>query len=195
MKLRDSDKSGDLKRREEAESLVSEAIRLSPDLTTEFMQIVDRMTPNRTVQLIPIPLDAFERYTKELFTPETRSWMRLSEVIDAAQVDPAISSNPEAVEFLSMMKTLAAPAWGHWKLSHVLQPLVDHVKSENARIAASQKNEAPRLWVLSKWESRTDQGQAKAAFARQYAPLVKKEFGLIVTPETIARDWLPRARK
>jgi hypothetical protein len=156
--------------------------------------------PKRAALLISVggadrQLKALQRYTDQLFTPQTRAWMRIAELLDAAQVDPAISINPEAVEFLSTMNVLASPAWGHWKLSEVLQPLADHVKSENARIVASQKNEAPRLWVFLKWASRTDQGQSKAAFARQYAPLVKKEFGLIVTPETIARDWLPRARK
>lgn len=156
--------------------------------------------PKRAALLISVggadqQLKALQRYTDELFTPQTRAWMRIAELLDAAQVDPAISINPEAVEFLSTMNVLASPAWGHWKLSEVLQPLADYVKSENARIVASQKNEAPRLWVFLKWASRIDQGQSKAAFARQYAPLVKKEFGLIVTSETIARDWLPRARK
>ena len=156
--------------------------------------------PKRAALLISVggadqQLKALQRYTDELFTPQTRAWMRIAELLDAAQVDPAISINPEAVEFLSTMNVLASPAWGHWKLSEVLQPLADYVKSENARIVASQKNEAPRLWVFLKWASRIDQGQSKAAFARQYAPLVKKEFGLIVTSETIARDWLPRNRK
>ena len=68
------------------------------------------------------------------------------------------------------------------------------IASYRAEIARS-KNAAPRAWCLSQWESRTDKGQSKASFARQYAPMVKKSFSLIVTPETIARDWLPRANK
>ena len=61
-------------------------------------------------------------------------------------------------------------------------------KSEIARL----KNAVPRAFVLSAWTERSDQGQSKAAFARQFAPLVKREFGLVITPETIARDWLPK---
>ncbi len=60
--------------------------------------------------------------------------------------------------------------------------------------AASSKNEKAREWALSEWMNRPDTGQGKAAFGRQYAPLVKKKFRLPVTPETIARDWLPKSK-
>ncbi len=70
--------------------------------------------------------------------------------------------------------------------------------STRARKAAQSKNAAARSWVLSEWENRTDKGQSKASFARQYAPMVKKKFPKIsspVTAETIARDWLPKGNK
>lgn len=70
--------------------------------------------------------------------------------------------------------------------------------SKHKAAAAKAKNAKPRAWVLSEWQSRTDQGQSKASFARQYAPLVKKRFpkdSAAVTPETIARDWLPKVKK
>lgn len=60
---------------------------------------------------------------------------------------------------------------------------------------ASQKNEATRNWVVMEWHNRHDQNQTKAAFARQYANLVKNKFGLKVNPETISRDWLPKTKK
>ena len=67
--------------------------------------------------------------------------------------------------------------------------------STRARKAATSKNEAPRAWVLEQWASRPDKQQGKAAFARQHVPLVKKNFGLIVTVDTVARDWLPKAKE
>lgn len=67
--------------------------------------------------------------------------------------------------------------------------------SARASMAARSKNIKPRAWVVTAWSSRLDKDQSKAAFARQYAPLVKKRYGLAVTPETIARDWLPATGK
>ncbi len=70
--------------------------------------------------------------------------------------------------------------------------------SQHKSDIAKSKNAAPRAWVLSEWNNRTDQGQSKASFARQYAPMVKKRFpkdSAAVTAETIARDWLPKAKK
>ncbi len=58
--------------------------------------------------------------------------------------------------------------------------------------AAKSKNAKPREWVRNEWASRSDKGQSKASFARQYAPLVKKRFGVDVTPEQISRVWLPK---
>ena len=71
-------------------------------------------------------------------------------------------------------------------------------RSTRARKSAQSKNAEPRAWVLSEWQNRTDKGQSKASFAKQYAPLVKKRFpkdSAAVNPETIARDWLPKDKK
>lgn len=62
--------------------------------------------------------------------------------------------------------------------------------SQHKAEIARKKNAVPREWVRAEWKKRTDMGQSKAAFARQHAALVKSKFGLKVTPETIARDWL-----
>lgn len=65
--------------------------------------------------------------------------------------------------------------------------------STRARKSAQSKNAEPRAWVLSEWQNRTDKGQSKASFARQYAPLVKAKFDVLVNADTISRDWLPKA--
>jgi len=71
-------------------------------------------------------------------------------------------------------------------------------KSIQARISgqkAHQKTLGPRAWVASEWDQRADLGQSKAAFSLQYAHLVKKKFGFTITPDTIARAWLPKDTK
>jgi hypothetical protein len=66
-------------------------------------------------------------------------------------------------------------------------------RSDVKKRQAAAKNESARSWVFMQWILRTDKGQSKAAFARQYAALVKHRFPKIsVTPDTIARDWLPK---
>jgi len=139
--------------------------------------------------------EALKKFLNQIIAPETKAWMYVTGMIESAQAEPDISINPEAMKFLSIMKTLSSAAWGGLKLADVLRPLVDQVTSEKASSAATKKNEAPRVWVLTKWENRTEKVQSKAAFSRQYAPLVKKQFDLIVNPETIARDWLPKTKK
>ena len=67
--------------------------------------------------------------------------------------------------------------------------------AEHAAEKARAKNAEPRAWVRSKWDARTDKGQSKAAFARQYALLVKQRFNVLVQPEHIAREWLPKEPK
>ena len=67
--------------------------------------------------------------------------------------------------------------------------------SKQAAQNASQKNAKPRAWVLKEWENRSDLGQSKGSFARQYVPLVKKRFSVPVTEDTIKRDWLPKSGK
>lgn len=66
--------------------------------------------------------------------------------------------------------------------------------SQHKSDIAKAKNATPRAWVLTEWAIRTDKQQSKAAFARQYVGLVKACYGVRVTPETIARDWLPKGK-
>jgi len=67
-------------------------------------------------------------------------------------------------------------------------------RSDVKKRQAQAKNEGARTWVAMQWILRTDKGQSKAAFARQHAALVKPRFDLDVTPDTIARDWLPKGK-
>ena len=64
--------------------------------------------------------------------------------------------------------------------------------SQKASQAAKSKNAPARAWVRNEWNNRNDKDQGKAAFARVFVLLVKKQFDLKVTAETIARDWLPK---
>ena len=85
-------------------------------------------------------------------------------------------------------------ALDRWFFVHLIEAagfiFVEKALSAHKAEIARAKNAPARTWVLERWETRTDKGQSKAAFGREYAHLVKKAFGTNVTPETIARDWL-----
>lgn len=72
---------------------------------------------------------------------------------------------------------------------------VQQAVSKRAAQNASMKNAEPRAWVQKEWENRSDLGQSKSSFARQYVLLVKQRFSVLVTDETIKRDWLPKSGK
>ena len=83
-----------------------------------------------------------------------------------------------------------------WFLIHLIEIagqrfLTQSFSSHKSEIAKA-KNAIPRAWCLAQWNDRPDKEQSKAAFSRQYAQLVKSHFDLNVTPDTIARDWLPK---
>lgn len=64
--------------------------------------------------------------------------------------------------------------------------------SQHKSDIATAKNAAAKAWVLQAWGSRPDKGESKAAFSRTHTALVKKKFNLLITADTIARDWLPK---
>ncbi|MBW6499738.1 MAG: hypothetical protein K0B09_15235 [Bacteroidales bacterium] len=102
------------------------------------------------------------------------------------------------LEFLEQWLEKNQPV-DRWFFVHLIEVagqrfLAKSYSAHKAAIAHS-KNATPRAWVLEQWRNKSDQAQKKAEFARQYSPLVKKQFGLIVNPETIARDWLPKVKK
>ena len=152
----------------------------------------------RPVATMTIGFDSRENlqnFLDKKFSPETGAWKRIAQIASNAKSDPWVIGSQTAVSFLGMIQAIADRAVGGYSAEEVLAPLSDFLKSEQAKRNAQSKNEAPRAWVLSEWLNRPDQGQKKAPFARQYSPLVKKQFGLIVNPDTIARDWLPKAKK
>ena len=85
-----------------------------------------------------------------------------------------------------------------WFFVHLIevagQRFLNHSYSADKAAIARSKNAKPRAWCLKQWQNRSDTAQRKTEFARQFAPLVKRHFGLIVSPNTIARDWLPKVK-
>jgi hypothetical protein len=83
-----------------------------------------------------------------------------------------------------------------WFVLHLIQQAGERMLTVGTALQAAErasaKNRAARDWVLNEWTSRSDKGQSKAAFGRMYPPLIKKKFDLDVTPEQIAREWLPK---
>lgn len=61
-----------------------------------------------------------------------------------------------------------------------------------SREAASAKNAAVRIWVVTAWMTRSDRAQSKGSFGRQHAALVKLKFGIVITERQIAERWLPK---
>jgi hypothetical protein len=55
---------------------------------------------------------------------------------------------------------------------------------------ASRRNQEERQLVQDAWRNRPDPGQGKAAFARQWSALLKKQTGAIVTARQIETRWL-----
>lgn len=135
-----------------------------------------------------------------LSAPEVMAWEALNRHLQAALGDPAIKSEPTVrgmvEDVLGVIEDNAdwaqtdgePPLWGF--LSH--HEAAKQARSFNARMAARSKNAIPRAWVVSEWNDRTDRGQSKASFGKQYASLVKARFDVDVTPEQIYRAWLPK---
>lgn len=135
---------------------------------------------------------------KELQNPKALAWERASKYLLEAMNDPEIQVNPETVKVIQSWFDTLDWASGSASAEEVAPPeelIATRARSEDAANKASKKNAYPRAWVLTEWESRPDPGQKKAPFARQYVPLVKKRFGVLVTEDTIKRDWLPKSGK
>jgi hypothetical protein len=138
--------------------------------------------------------EEFRELVELYYPPKTWAWRRISEICREAMHDADICRVPEAVAFLKMVESITERAYGDDSDKEILRPLTDILKSDEARKNAQSKNSAARAWVLEEWGSRADKGQGKAAFSRQHSPLVKQKFSLLVTPDTIARDWLPKGK-
>ena len=131
-----------------------------------------------------------------LFTPEMLGWVHTFKHLLNALADPDVQRNPIAVSLLeTLVDEVNYAVKGTKKSEFLVEERKQAVKdaiSKRASNIAKVKNQEPRAWVLSEWQNRTDMGQSKASFARQYTPQVKTKYGLLVLPETISRDWLPK---
>jgi hypothetical protein len=139
-------------------------------------------------------------FLTRLFSPAVMAWEHAYAHVMTALADPAIAENPATQAVLQgALSAIDYNADDTQKPEHVFWFLADAeslkaAMSHRARLAAMAKNEAPRAWVRIEWQDRGDKGQSKAAFARQYAALVRRRFDLDVTSDTIARDWLPKGK-
>jgi hypothetical protein len=126
-----------------------------------------------------------------------QAWDRVCVILQAAMVDPVICKSQSAVEFLQIMHSVANTTCGTEDVDGVMQVFRPVFASQRAfdNSAISKPPSSARRWVRDEWFDRTDKGQSKAAFARQYSALVKQKYGISVTPDTIARDWLPKPEK
>lgn len=121
-----------------------------------------------------------ENATKNKEIPKHKQ-LDLLGTLDYDKLKNWLSLNPESVTpfFLHLLCRMAHKSGRR------------HVKAKTA----SLKNETVREWVLNAWEKRPDKGQTKAAFSRDYVHFVKQKFGQKFDAQTIARDWLPKAKK
>jgi hypothetical protein len=77
-------------------------------------------------------------------------------------------------------------------LSEIRRLSASQAASKAASKAASMKNKSARDFVAQAWATRADTGQSKASFARMIEHEVKHRFALAITPDRIARYWLPK---
>lgn len=136
---------------------------------------------------------------EELRSPAVRAWDRTCKHLDAVMQDPVVMANPEAVKAIKSWRAkVIAVALGYRSSDEVVPPAATYaayaIKQDRAKIA-SKKNANAREWVRQQWKNRTDTGQPKASFARQYAQLVMQQFKIKVGADQIAREWLPKTGK
>ncbi|MDO8699230.1 MAG: hypothetical protein Q7J75_02205 [Rhodoferax sp.] len=131
-----------------------------------------------------------------MFSPDALAWEQACQYLTNALNDPLVKGNPVVSFLLGDALDTALDGWFHPNTENLFYRWESlgarEAASSRASNAAKSKNAVPRDWVLSAWNSRADKGQKKAAFSRQYAALVKSKFGVIVTPVTIERSWLPK---
>lgn len=124
------------------------------------------------------------------------AWDKLAHVFSAASSDPAIAKNPTCIELLEILSSIAKAVDGSEDIDGVLSVFQPVFVSQNAWVNSINSKPSPeaRRWILNQWYDRNDQNQSKRAFARVYRELVKQKFDIVVTEETIYRDWLPKTK-
>lgn len=105
---------------------------------------------------------------------------------------PDVSQSTEAIDFLGVMIELAKDSIA--SSDRAFSALNKFVESERgAEIARQQhaKNVEARSWVCGEWIAKgSDYKGNKSSFARVYATLVKKQFGISVDARQIRERWL-----
>ncbi len=128
--------------------------------------------------------------------PDTKGGLRLLSLLQEACEDEVIIASPAALALAKALTALLADSSIGATVDEAFKPITSLAKkqaiSDDRQKAAKSKNLTERNFTLAAWQSREDKGQKKAAFGRQYANLIKSKYGTVVTPETIARDWLPK---
>lgn len=121
-----------------------------------------------------------------------KAWDRVAQRLGELVLDADITKNSATVELLLIVKSLAETVDGSEDIDEVMgyfEPVFNSQKaSDNS--AASKPSPEARWWVCAEWANRKDPKQSKRAFAREYRVLVKKKFDVLITEETIYRDWL-----
>jgi hypothetical protein len=112
----------------------------------------------------------------------------LGAAFDDPDIKKSTATQSTLLAFLDMAEACIAGDDGNIVQSRIGKVAI----SKKASLQAKNKNSEERNWVQSEWINRTDTGQSKAAFARQHTHLVKKNFNLQITEDTIKRDWLAK---
>lgn len=139
---------------------------------------------------------------KAVMSPAMLAWEHARQHLYKALCDPVVLVNPTTVTLLqnSYSQILDAAPYTNaddlfWRLKY--DAIKEKISDRASAAAKSQhaKNADARFWVLQEWGAIEDKRGKKAKFSRDYAMLVKKQFGVLIGADTIARDWLPKNDK
>ena len=125
-----------------------------------------------------------------------KAWDCVAERLGELVSDAEIAKNPTAVELLLIFRSVALSVCGSEDIDGLMDQFVPIFNSQRAWMNSINSRPDPRAewWVVEQWHNREDKDQSKRAFAREYRVLVKRKFDLLVTEETIYRNWLPRTK-
>lgn len=135
-----------------------------------------------------------DRLEARAASAEGRGWVRLHEVLKAAEGDPAIRAAGPAADFLALMVELVGNALFSASADDALAPLAKALNSAAAADRARSRHEATesaRAWVLREWGANAGAYERnKSAFAADYVLRCKRELGVQIRERTIRETWL-----
>lgn len=126
--------------------------------------------------------------------PAGHAWDRLADLLTVALDDPVIRGNGVAVEFLEIMRSVADSTDARDTIDGVMWVFEPVFAKERAWVNAINSRPDPKYrdWTEFQWFVCWDQTKGKQAFARWAAGQLREKFGVKVSADTIARDWLPK---